>query len=365
MNVKTPVRKTCENRLRMNILVTGADGQLGSELRNIADSGAVSHRFIFTDVSGKEGSRTEYLDITDADAVRKKAMDCNADVIVNCAAYTNVDRAEDDPKTAALLNCTGPENLASAALCCGAVLIHISTDYVFGGDACVPYREDCPAAPESVYGETKLAGEKAVAASGCRYIIIRTAWLYSPYGKNFMKTMLDLTSRRDSLNVVFDQTGSPTYAADLASAIVHIIDKGLLDRCGIYHYSNEGVCSWYDFAVAIRDLSGNGPGTATGHCCRISPCHSEEFPSRVRRPHYSVLDKSLVKETFGLEVPYWMDSLKDCITRMSPCPPEPAPCHPTSALCHPERSEGSEAEPVSCHPASTLCHPERSEGSEI
>ena len=353
MNVKTPVRKTGENRLRMNILVTGADGQLGSELRNIADSGAVSHRFIFTDVSGKEGSRTEYLDITDADAVRKKAMDCNADVIVNCAAYTNVDRAEDDPKTAALLNCTGPENLASAALCCGAVLIHISTDYVFGGDACVPYREDCPTAPESVYGKTKLAGEKAVAASGCRYIIIRTAWLYSPYGKNFMKTMLDLTSRRNSLNVVFDQAGSPTYAADLASAIVHIIDKGLLDRCGIYHYS------------AIRDLSGNGPGTASGHCCRISPCHSEEFPSRVRRPHYSVLDKSLVKETFGLEVPYWMDSLKDCIARMSPCHPERSEGSETEPVsCQHGRSEGSETEPTPCHPASALCHPERSEGSE-
>ena len=338
-----------------HILITGAGGQLGREMQALA-ADHPDFTYDFTDAVT--------LDVTDRGAVDEWFATHPVDFVVNCAAYTAVDRAESDREACHRLNAFAPGCLADAARRNGAQMVHVSTDYVFNGRACVPYTEDCVPDPVSVYGSTKLAGEEAVRASGCRYLIFRTAWLYSPYGKNFMKTMLDLTSRRNSLNVVFDQAGSPTYAADLASAIVHIIDKGLLDRCGIYHYSNEGVCSWYDFAVAIRDLSGNGPGTASGHCCRISPCHSEEFPSRVRRPHYSVLDKSLVKETFGLEVPYWMDSLKDCIARMSPCPPEPAPCHPASALCHPERSEGSEAEPVSCHPASALCHPERSEGSE-
>lgn len=301
----------------MNILVTGANGQLGMELRNIAGKDGNSHKFIFTDVTAPDGMETEYLDITDAGAVLEAVSSCKADVIVNCAAYTNVDRAEDDPEGAGLLNHTAPANLAAAALACGAVLIHISTDYVFDGNACVPYTEDCATAPASVYGRTKLAGEEAVVRSGCRYLIFRTAWLYSPYGRNFMKTMMDLTARKDRLNVVFDQVGSPTCAGDLASAIVSIIDAGKLDRQGIYHYSNEGVCSWYDFALAIRDFAGNGPEGKSGHSCRIDPCHSDEFPSKARRPHYSVLDKSRFKETFGLDVPYWLDSLKKCISRMS------------------------------------------------
>ena len=300
----------------MNILVTGADGQLGSELRNIADSGAVSHRFIFTDVSGKEGSRTEYLDITDADAVRKKAMDCNADVIVNCAAYTDVDRAEEDYAAADIVNHKAVGNLAGAAAEYGALLMHVSTDYVFGGDASVPYLEDSPVAPTGVYGVTKLDGERAVIESGCRHMIFRTAWLYSPYGKNFVKTIRRLVSEKDSINVVFDQVGTPTCAGDLAALIYMIIEKGMLDRTGIYHFSNEGVCSWYDFAIAIRDLSGYGHDGPAGHFCRISPCHSDEFPSKVKRPHYSVLDKTRVKSVFGVEIPHWMDSLKAVIEKM-------------------------------------------------
>ena len=306
-----------KRKIDMDILVTGANGQLGTELRNIADNvPAEAHRFVFTDVSGADGRETTYLDITDADAVKRMVSDIRPDVIVNCAAYTNVDRAEDDIVTAGLLNRTAPGNLAAAASECGATLVHDSTDYVFGGDACVPYTEDCAPGPRSVYGRTKLEGEQAVAAAGCRYIILRTAWLYSPYGKNFMKTMLKLTSEKEQLDVVFDQVGSPTNAADLASAIFSIIDGGMLGRQGIYHYSNEGVCSWYDFAMAIRDLAGNGPDGASGHFCRISPCHSDEFPSRVNRPHYSVLDKSLFKKTFGLDVPHWLDSLKACIAGM-------------------------------------------------
>lgn len=299
----------------MKVLVTGANGQLGMELRNMAAEGR--HRFIFTDVTEAEGLRTDYLDITDAAAVKAAAMGDGdkVDVIVNCAAYTNVDRAEDDFSTADLLNHKAAANLAEAAREAGALLIHVSTDYVFGGDACIPYTEDCTPAPRSVYGSTKLAGEKAVTESGCRYMIFRTAWLYSPYGKNFMKTMLRLTAEKDLLNVVFDQVGSPTSAADLASLIYRIIDAGMLDRTGIYHYSDEGVCSWYDFAVAIRNLGGHGDRKAD-HYCTIIPCHSDEFPSKVSRPHYSVLDKSKVRKTFGVEVPHWFDSLKVCMARM-------------------------------------------------
>ena len=325
MNWTVRARRTLTDRAEsdrrktddMKILVTGANGQLGMELRNIARNVAAgAHTFVFTDVNSVEGEETVRLDITDAEAVKDMAAGIGADVIVNCAAYTTVDRAEDDVLAADLLNRAAPGNLAAAARDCGAALIHVSTDYVFDGEGCVPYTEDREPKPVSVYGRTKLEGERAVTASGCRHIILRTAWLYSPYGKNFMKTMLRLTSEKEELNVVSDQVGSPTSAADLADAIFRIIDGNMLDRQGIYHYSNEGVCSWYDFALAIRDIAGNGPGGASGRCCRIMPCHSDEFPSKVKRPHYSVLDKSLFKRTFGLEVPYWLDSLKACMERV-------------------------------------------------
>lgn len=290
----------------MNVLVTGANGQLGSELRNEAAGSAA--RYVFTDVSELPGVLTRHLDMTRADDVRSVVRSEAVDVIVNCAAYTNVDRAEDDREAADLLNHRAPAILAEMAARAGATLIHISTDYVFHGDACVPYAEDAPTSPLGVYGVTKLAGERAIRDSGCKSIIFRTAWLYSPYGKNFVKTMRSLTSERDSLNVVFDQVGTPTYARDLARLIVKVIDGGMLDRTGLYHFTDEGVASWYDFAVAIRDLSGNS--------CDIRPCHSGEFSSKAERPHYSVLDKSLAKATFGVAIPYWMDSLKDCISRL-------------------------------------------------
>ena len=231
------------------------------------------------------------------------------DVIVNCAAYTDVAKAEDDIGFADLLNHVAPGNLASVARERGATLIHISTDYVFHGDASVPYREDDEPHPLGVYGSTKLQGEDAVRSSGCKYLIFRTAWLYSPYGKNFVKTMRRLTEEKPLVKCVFDQVGTPTYAADLAAVILKVIADGALDRTGIYHYTDEGVISWYDFAQAIARLSGH---TA----CDIRPCHSDEFPSKAARPHYSVLDKTRVKETFGVEIPYWLDSLQECIKRL-------------------------------------------------
>ena len=290
----------------MNILVTGANGQLGTELRNVtADS---RNHYIFSDVASPEGVVTLGLDITDREAVRAVCEDGSVDVIVNCAAYTNVDKAEDDPETARLLNAAAPANLAAVAAEREATLIHISTDYVFGGDAAVPRAEDSPTGPLGVYGRTKLEGEEAILASGCASIIFRTAWLYSPYGKNFVKTMRQLTSDRDSLKVVCDQVGTPTYAHDLATLIAHVIEDGMLDRTGIYHYSNEGAISWYDFAQSICELSGN--------TCDIQPCRTEEFPSKAQRPRFSVLDKSKVKTVFGIGIPYWRDSLKDCLNRM-------------------------------------------------
>lgn len=289
----------------MNILVTGANGQLGNELRRLS-SGSGQH-FIFTDVNEIPGVETVHLDITDLEAVRLITESEKVDVIVNCAAYTNVEKAEDDLALADLLNHTAPGNLAVAARERDALLIHISTDYVFPGNACKPVRENDQTDPRSVYGATKLAGEKAVTDSGCRNIIIRTAWLYSPYGKNFVKTMLKLTEEKDSINVVCDQVGTPTYAADLAGLILHIIGCGN-PRTGIYHYSDEGAVSWYDFAQTICRMS--------GHDCRISPCMSSEFPAKAARPHYSVLDKSLVKKTFGITIPYWADSLEDCLKRL-------------------------------------------------
>ena len=290
----------------MNILVTGANGQLGTEMRNLSAGSA--DRYIFTDVTSLPGVDTVYLDIANRDAVRLICESEKVDCIVNCAAYTNVDKAEDDVAMADLLNHLAPGILAEAAKERGAHLIHISTDYVFRGDIPLPCREDWPVEPTGVYGATKLQGEQAVQTSGCSWQIFRTAWLYSPYGKNFVKTMRNLTAERPALKVVFDQVGTPTYARDLAALIVHVIGSRQTDKVGIYHYSNEGVCSWFDFACAIRDLSGN--------TCDITPCRSDEFPSKVRRPSFSVLDKTKVKETFGVTVPHWYVSLGKCMERL-------------------------------------------------
>ena len=300
----------------MNILVTGANGQLGNEMRIVSKN--TTDHYLFTDVNQVEGVETTYLDITDMDAIRKMVSENHIDAIINCAAWTNVDACENDEKLAALaekLNADAPENLALAMKETGGLLVQISTDYVFGKE---PYNVPCgpqqKGTPTGVYGTTKLHGEQKIMASGCQYVIIRTAWLYSEFGKNFCKTMLQLTATRPSLKVVFDQCGTPTYAWDLALAIQHI-----LARCasaenpeayqGIYHFSNEGVCSWYDFTKMIAEYSGR---TA----CDIQPCHSNEFPSPVARPAYSVLDKTKIKETFGVAVPYWTDSLKQCLRNL-------------------------------------------------
>lgn len=293
----------------MTVLVTGANGQLGSEMRLVA---AVSKdRYIFTDVVDLPGVETEKLDITNIDAVRAMVKENDVKVIVNCAAYTNVDKAEDDQEFCALLNAKAPENLAVAMKEVDGLLVHVSTDYVFGGDPYnTPCREDQKGTPTGVYGLTKLQGEQAIEASGCHHVIIRTAWLYSEFGKNFVKTMLMLTSTKPQLNVVFDQTGTPTYALDLAEAIYDIVENRKYEgNDGVYHFSNEGVCSWFDFTKMIAEYAGN---TA----CDIRPCHSNEFPSKVTRPAYSVLDKTKIKETFGLSIPYWTDSLKKCIKNL-------------------------------------------------
>ncbi len=283
------------------ILVTGANGQLGREMQRVASSS--SDRYIFTDVAE--------LDIADYEAVLGVVASERVDVIVNCAAYTNVDKAEEDEAFADLLNNTAAGYLAKAAASTGATLIHISTDYVFDGSAHIPYTEEQPTRPIGVYGVTKLAGEISVAESGCNYIIIRTSWLYSAWGNNFVRTMQRLTSERDTLSVIFDQVGTPTYAGDLAEAIGAIISTDQLGKSGVYHFSNEGVCSWYDFAYAIAEKSGNE--------CRILPIHSAEYPAKVTRPHYSVLDKTKIKETFGIEIPYWTASLDKCIKQLKKC----------------------------------------------
>lgn len=288
----------------MNILVTGANGQLGCCLRELSKGS--KDRFVFTDVNQLPGVETTFLDITNRDAISIIAKSEKIDAIVNCAAYTNVDKAEDDVDFARLLNSTAVENLSGVAAEQGAAFIHISTDYVFPGTAFRPIVETDEPAPRSVYGSTKLSGEKAVRDSGCKGIIIRTAWLYSPYGKNFVKTMLQLFSTHDSVKVVCDQVGTPTYAFDLAALIMKIIDDRAFDKTGIYHFSDEGAISWYDFSQAIKQISGSP-------VC-IKPCSSAEFPAKADRPHYSVLDKTLVKTTFGIEIPYWRDSLEKCIT---------------------------------------------------
>lgn len=291
----------------MNILVTGANGQLGNEMRII--SRETGDRYIFTDVSQVEGQETVYLDITDLDAVRRMVAENGIDAIVNCAAWTNVDGAEAPDKYALVekLNAEAPENLAIAMREAGGWLVQISTDYVFGKEPYnTPCREDQTGTPTGVYGLTKLHGEERIKASGCNYVIIRTAWLYSEFGKNFCKTMLNLTGTKPQLKVVFDQAGTPTYAWDLATAIVAVLKNPVK---GIYHYSNEGVCSWYDFTKMIAEYAGHRD-------CDIQPCHSNEFPSPVVRPSYSVLDKTRIKETFGISIPYWTDSLKKCINNL-------------------------------------------------
>ena len=289
----------------MNILVTGANGQLGNEMRIVSKNS--SDRYIFTDV--------EELDILD----RKAVMDCvrreKIDVIVNCAGYTNVEKAEDEPALAEKLNATAVGYLAEACKDNDATLIHISTDYVFGGnEGNTPRTETEPANPTGAYGRSKLLGERAIEKVGCKHIIIRTAWLYSEFGNNFVKTMRKLTAERDSLKVVFDQVGTPTYALDLANVIAIFIEK-LKNANGqwptansLYNFSNEGVTSWYDFAKEICELSGNK--------CDIQPCHSDEFPSKVKRPSYSVLDKTKIKKELNITIPYWKESLKICVNRI-------------------------------------------------
>lgn len=299
----------------MNILVTGANGQLGNEMRLVAQSS--NDWYFFTDVNQAEGVETLYLDITDREAIGKMVTDYRIDAIVNCAAYTNVDTAESNEALAEKLNAEAPENLAGAMKKVNGLLIQISTDYVFGKEPYnVPCKEEQQGTPTGVYGLTKLHGEQKIIAVGCKHVIIRTAWLYSEFGKNFCKTMMNLTATKPQLKVVFDQTGTPTYALDLAKAIECILaDYGKersaesYSKTGIYHYSNEGVCSWYDFTKMIAEYNGT---TA----CDIRPCHSDEFPSPVTRPSYSVLDKTKIKNIFGIRIPYWTESLKQCINNL-------------------------------------------------
>jgi len=278
----------------MKILVTGSNGQLGTEMRNLRTAHA-QHQWFFTDVAE--------LDITDREAVNAFVRMNGIDLIVNCAAYTNVDRAEEDEPTARLINAQAVENLALT----GCRIIHISTDYVFSGCESVPCREDDPVAPATAYGRTKLEGERLLLAACQEAIIFRTAWLYSPYGNNFVKTMLRLGNERDELRVVYDQIGTPTYAADLARVIMTAIEAPEW-HAGIYHFTNEGVCSWYDFTIAILRMADTD--------CRVVPIRSEEYAYRTPRPHYSVLDKRKVKTTFGIDIPYWIDSLSECIDRL-------------------------------------------------
>ena len=335
----------------MNILVTGANGQLGNEMRIVARGSA--DKYFFTDVcdasqesvsmlhklAGQDVcTETSRLDITDLSAIRAMVEQNQIQVIINCAAYTNVDAAESNQELAMLLNAKAPENLAIAMNEVNGLLVHISTDYVFGQEPYnVPCREDQQGTPTGVYGYTKLCGEQKIKAVGCQHIIIRTAWLYSEFGKNFCKTMLNLTASKPQLKVVFDQAGTPTYAYDLANAIAVILkdystsvsDERLTvselpsitggvgggsstvnySKLGVYHFSNEGVCSWYDFTKMIQEYAGQKD-------CDVQPCHSSEFPSPVTRPSYSVLDKTKIKQAFSVAIPYWTDSLRQCISNL-------------------------------------------------
>lgn len=282
----------------MNILITGANGQLGNEMRVCVKAGT-KNTYFFTDVAE--------LDITDKEAIEAFVFKNQVDVIVNCAAYTAVDKAEDDQQLCDLINHSAAKNLAEVAKDAQASLIHVSTDYVFDGTKNTPYTEEDPTAPLGVYGVTKLQGEQAIENAGCDYLIFRTSWLYSSFGNNFVKTIQRLSAERDDLNVVFDQIGTPTYAADLAALLFQIIEKRKYSgNNGIYHFSNEGVCSWYDFAIEIANQSGN--------VCDIQPCHSSEFPAKVTRPNFSVLDKTKVKNTFGVKIPHWKNSLERMIS---------------------------------------------------
>ena len=282
----------------MNILVTGANGQLGNEMQVLAREN-LQHTYFFTDV--------QELDICDEQAVYAYVSEHKIDIIVNCAAYTAVDKAEDNVELCDKLNNIAPGYLARAAQANGAAMIQVSTDYVFDGTAHIPYTEEEPTCPASVYGSTKLAGEQNVMDHCEKAMVIRTAWLYSIYGNNFVKTMIRFGQERDSLGVIFDQIGTPTYANDLAQAIFAAINKGVVR--GIYHFSDEGVCSWYDFTVAIHRLAGIAS-------CKVKPLHTADYPAKAPRPHYSVLDKTKIKDTFGIEIPHWEESLKRCINQL-------------------------------------------------
>ena len=282
----------------MNILVTGANGQLGNEMQVLAREN-LQHTYFFTDV--------QELDICDEQAVYAYVSEHKIDIIVNCAAYTAVDKAEDNVELCDKLNNIAPGYLARAAQANGAAMIQVSTDYVFDGTAHIPYTEEEPTCPASVYGSTKLAGEQNVMDHCEKAMVIRTAWLYSIYGNNFVKTIIRLGQERDSLGVIFDQIGTPTYANDLAQAIFAAINKGVVR--GIYHFSDEGVCSWYDFTIAIHRLAGIAS-------CKVKPLHTADYPAKAPRPHYSVLDKTKIKDTFGIEIPHWEESLKRCINQL-------------------------------------------------
>lgn len=289
----------------MNILVTGANGMLGNAIQNVAKNS--KDNYIFTDIC----DGYQKLDITNIEDVREAIRVNNIQCVINCAAWTNVDKAESAGEIVEILNAIAPENLAIAMKEVDGLLVHVSTDYVFGGDPYnTPCKEEQKGTPTGVYGLTKLHGEQKIQASGAKYIIVRTAWLYGEYGHNFVKTMINLTGTKPELKVVFDQCGTPTYAVDLANAIFDIVENRKYEgNTGIYHFSNEGLCSWYDFAIKIAELANNKN-------CNIQPCHSEEFPSPVKRPAYSVFDKTKIKETFGVKVPYWVDSLKVCMANL-------------------------------------------------
>lgn len=303
----------------MNILVTGANGQLGCSLREILSKGSskacVEHGgdyWYFSDISKREGFPTYFLDITDPEEIGRVVRDMEIDAVINCAGYTDVEKAEDEEDKASFLNGKAVGYLAEAMAFEKGLLLHISTDYVFSG-ACTPITEEASPSPLSAYGRSKLLGEKALRESGCKYVLLRTSWLYSEYGKNFLRTMLSLLDERPEVNVVFDQCGTPTYAGDLAKAIIAVIEdyknpsvgEGY-PKAGTYNFSNEGVCSWFDFARMIAEYSGKA-------ACKILPCHSSEFPAKAIRPSYSVLDKTLIKKTFGLSIPHWTSSLKECL----------------------------------------------------
>lgn len=290
----------------MNILVTGGSGQLGQAIKAAAKDS--EHRFIYTCFKAEWQEGMVRLDITDRDAIDAVTKEYAVDVIVNCAGYTDVEKAETEEERAFKANAEAVTLLADAAKRCNATLIHISTDYIFDGRSCEPYGEDAEPAPLSAYGRSKLAGELAVLASGCPYIIIRTSWLYSPYGKNFVRTILRKSEEQPVLKVVSDQVGTPTYAGDLAEFILTLLEPGNLSKTGIYNYSNEGVCSWYDLACEVCDLSGN--------LCEVMPCRTIDYPVKAKRPHYSVLDKTKVKETFAIGIPHWRDSLRYCMTQL-------------------------------------------------